>query len=523
MELSPLTSRPGLFRTLLCLLVALFAFLAFRNTLDNYFSASDSLPLIQSNQLQSPGDLLPIFSQKMMAGTTFPGVFYRPVSVLSYQLDYLVWQLNPFGYHLTDLILHILVTIMTLLLGLELTRGQWKVSLGAALLFTSHPLLVETVPAIARRQDILEALLLVLSFYAYLKNRQADRSGPPVLSLIFFLLALGTKETAVQLPGLVFFHALFLSGNKTGGLSVRLKSALRTVSPFLVVGLLFLIWRFHVLGGLGEDGSDLSPQLITARFFTGLFYPQDFLHIQNSWGLAAQLGFLVLALSILGLLLASSELFPGPVPGNGLPLLLLAWLAIPLAILIVTGSFAYRSLDSSLIPFSLLVCLVISRSFRTLRERRTIGKQDWRPWAPRNLSSAVLLGTTCLLAASLAIYSPLVRDYPQWRQSGRVAQRLLDLLAENLDRFPPHAVINIEGLPVALASPASSALPRAHSVSFLRDYSIQSWLDLQARDKDLKVVVSGSQVLPVDPRYLDLHIDRVSPGAVDVKIVWPQP
>ena len=523
MEFSPLTTRPKLFRLLLCLLVVLLGFLTFQNTLGNFFSASDSLTLIQSSRLQSVSDLAPIFSEKMMNGTTFEGIFYRPISILSYQLDYLVWRLNPFGYHLTDLVLHIMVTVMTLLLGLRLTKGDWKISLVAACLFTSHPILVETVPAIARRQDVLETLFLILSFYTYLSTNRTGRFNFPLWSLFFFILALGSKETAVQIPGLVFFHALIYPTGPAGRLIARIKGAILTTAPFLMVTLLYLAWRIHVLGSLGADGANYSPHWILAQFFTNLLYPQDFLYLKDNLGWMAVPGFVLVAMTALGFMLAKSRVSGLGSPGWKLPVLFLIWLILPLMVLIATGNFTHRNLYSSIVPFSLLVGVIIGRGIGLLHLIKVKEELTWKQALTRKYAGTGLLVSTCLLTASLVAYSPLIQDYPQWRQSGLIAQRVLTLLTENLEQFPHNAVINISGLPQVEAAPSSSLIPRAHSVSYLRDYSVQSWLNLQDGDRGLQVVARDPQVLPVNPVEPGVQISQVSPEAVDIKILWNQP
>ena len=520
---SLLRASPLVFsRAAACLLVALVAFFTYQSILRNDFTGSDTLTLIQSGRVQNVQDLAAIFSERMMSGTAFEGVFYRPISVLSFQLDYLIWGVNPFGYHLTDLLLHILVTVATFLLSLRLTRGMLRTSLVAALLFTSHPLLVETVPAIARRQDVLEALFLILSFQFYLRSRSGAGPGNPAASLGFFILALGTKETAIQIPGLVFVHAVVFPGGFGRLMGNRWIEGLRATSPFLLISLIYLVWRFHVLGGLGEDLSTLSPLWITGQYFTSLLYPQNFLYLSEG----PQAVTVLLALvPVLFILVVAFVKFLRSERGSGslkLYVLLVIWILLPLPILVLTGSFSYRSLYSTIIPFSLLLSLILAMGLGQLRDMKIFDRAAWRQLTTGEVSSIGLLAAVGLIAISLVAFTPLIRDYPQWRESGVVARQMLTLLNENLERFPRHAVLKINGLP-RIGPPASIlAGPGTHSVSYLRGYSIQSWLDLQCADHDLKLVTGYPQVVPAGPIDLDLQINRISSDEVEITIVWNQ-
>ena len=517
------TMPPRNFRVAACLLVALTAFLTYRACLQNDFTGSDSLTLIQSGRVQTVGDLAAIFSRRMMSGTTFEGVFYRPVSVLSFQLDYLMWGANPWGYHLTDLMLHVLVTVGTFLLGMRLTKGMWKTSLGAAFLFTSHPLLVETVPAIARRQDILEALFLILAFQFYLRDQGGAKKWNRAASWGFFILALGTKETAILIPGLVFFHALVFSEGFGRRARWRWKESILTTLPYLLICFLYLAWRLHVLGELGEDRSELSPLWITAHYFCGLLYPQNFLSLKHGPRAVAVLAVLVPVLVFLAVTFTGS--MRSHRDSGNLPLyfLLVMWVLLPLPILVLTGSFAYRSLYSTVVPFSLLLSVVLAKGLGRLWTMRASGRVSWNQLTAREFFIGGLVACTGFLAASLVAFTPLIRDYPQWRESGMVSRQMLALLDENLDRFPRNAVLNINGLPEVSPPTTIFSVRGTHSVSYLRDYSIQSWLDLRDDSRGLKVVMGNTHEVLPGSLDLDLQINHITNDYVDVTFVWNVP
>ncbi len=161
----------------------------------------------------------------------------------------LVWGLNPFGHHLTNIILHWINTFLVVLLVVRLVeiasllnsphpplrpRGgaegggviqpmesNSRFTLIAAattgLLFGLHPLHVESVAWVSERKDLLCALFYLLSIMAYtsyLKRgwrhayRQAGSRGHYLLALCFFILALLSKPMAVSLPFVLFISGL---------------------------------------------------------------------------------------------------------------------------------------------------------------------------------------------------------------------------------------------------------------------------------------------------------------------------
>ncbi|MBZ0166669.1 MAG: hypothetical protein K8I00_07655, partial [Candidatus Omnitrophica bacterium] len=70
--------------------------------------------------------------------------FYRPLQMLTYMADHFLWRDEPFGYHLTNLILHCLAGVCLLELLWVLTLNRWTAFFGT-LLFVSHPIHTEAV------------------------------------------------------------------------------------------------------------------------------------------------------------------------------------------------------------------------------------------------------------------------------------------------------------------------------------------------------------------------------------------
>ncbi|MCK4738951.1 MAG: tetratricopeptide repeat protein [Deltaproteobacteria bacterium] len=138
---------------------------------------------------------------------------WHPLTMLSLAIDYALWGSEPFGYHLTNLFLHLLNTILvavitiyliTIAYGSEKKRIlKFTAGILTALLFGIHPTHVESVAWISERKDVLCAFFFLLSLFAYTcfaKTDKKERQGYYILALFFFLLALLSKPMAITLP-----------------------------------------------------------------------------------------------------------------------------------------------------------------------------------------------------------------------------------------------------------------------------------------------------------------------------------
>lgn len=135
-----------------------------------------------------------------------------PVTWLTLGADYAMWGMRPFGYHLTNLLLHaasggVFYLVARRLLGLAmpvaspLARGLGAAA--AALFFSVHPLRVESVAWITERRDLTSGLFFLLMLLAYLKAHERApevRRGWLVASVGFAGLALASKSIVMGLP-----------------------------------------------------------------------------------------------------------------------------------------------------------------------------------------------------------------------------------------------------------------------------------------------------------------------------------
>ncbi len=132
-----------------------------------------------------------------------------PVTMASLTLDYTLWKLNPFGYHLTNILLHVLGGALIVWLFLELRAPPVAAGIGA-LLFIAHPAQVESVAWVAERKSLLALVFMLLSFIVYIRATRSPAVKPWGLaaSFLLFLVALLSKISVVVLPGVLFLYDL---------------------------------------------------------------------------------------------------------------------------------------------------------------------------------------------------------------------------------------------------------------------------------------------------------------------------
>jgi len=193
--------NPNALILLACLIAAVVAFCVYIPSLGNGFVNWDDSEYIYGNPYIKGFDL-------KWAFTAVIGSTWIPLTLLSFALDYAVWGLDPFGFHLSNSILHTLNTFMLAFLSARLAnwhgslgpKGLFMTALAAGLLFGIHPIHVESVAWATERKDVLNAFFFLLGLHAYLSYSKALRPLWYILTLIFFVLSLLSKPMTVTMP-----------------------------------------------------------------------------------------------------------------------------------------------------------------------------------------------------------------------------------------------------------------------------------------------------------------------------------
>lgn len=194
-----------------------------------YGFLSDDFPLIVANpRLQSWSLFFQNLLTPFFSFPTNPQLHYwRPTTLLSYALELRLWGGSPWGFHLTNILLHTANTLLLYLL-LKRFRPEGPLPWTASLLFLLHPAHGENIAWISGRTDLLAFLFLALSLLFRLEYEERKRGLS--ISLLFFTLALLSKEAA-----LLFLPLLFLLFPSKG-----LKNRLLLLLPYLSLLPLYL-------------------------------------------------------------------------------------------------------------------------------------------------------------------------------------------------------------------------------------------------------------------------------------------
>ncbi|MCX6745799.1 MAG: hypothetical protein NTX00_02145 [Candidatus Parcubacteria bacterium] len=186
------------------------------------------------------------------------GGSYRPMVNLVFWLNYQIGGLNPLPYHLTNLLFHIGVAFVIYLLGLLLFEEfkekhppeagppqADKIAILAAVIFSILPNHNEAVIWIAAIADPMMAFFYLLAFYLYVFFRKKDNFRALIFSVLFFCLALLSKEMAITLPLLILVWELYeaLSKNKFDWRNIILKPL-----GYWLILILYFIIRYLSIG-----------------------------------------------------------------------------------------------------------------------------------------------------------------------------------------------------------------------------------------------------------------------------------
>lgn len=141
------------------------------------------------------------------------GLYFRPLSQLFYIVDSLMWGVEPFGYHLTNLIFHILTSLLVFLLAWRLSASR-TVGLVAMALFAVMSVHSEAVAWIGARYDVICAFFYFSSVLFFVLYRHRGTPRFYLLSIAMFILALSSKEIAVTLPLVLLAYDLLYGSSK---------------------------------------------------------------------------------------------------------------------------------------------------------------------------------------------------------------------------------------------------------------------------------------------------------------------
>lgn len=254
-------TAPSFKTNLIFLFVILGTFYIYSRALTGPFIWDDEHFVLRNPSVKSVERVPEYFTSKETFAMEGNFAIYRPLRNISYLLDYLLFGLNPFGFHLVNLLLHIQNMILMAYL-VRLMTGSRFASIVSSVFFAFHPVQTEAVSWIKGRDDLIATFFYLASLALYIKGR--EKKSLYRGSVIFFALALLSKETALTLPLIIFLYNLHFPEKGDKKVSYH---------PYIYISLLYLLLRTIVVGRVGQT-EHWGGSFLTAFYtnWTGMVY-----------------------------------------------------------------------------------------------------------------------------------------------------------------------------------------------------------------------------------------------------------
>lgn len=179
---------------------------AYYNAVGNGFVFDDYLLVVDKSVIRTPHPLWTLLSDPLSLG-------YRPLRTFSYIVDYRIGGMQPWVFHLSNILYHWITACFVFLVALRLTNAptldkaywRWRPAIVMTLLWALHPVQTDAVTYIAGRRDILGGLCLFAGLWSYLRFRaslspESRRYGWLLLSCLLYGLGILSKESVIVLP-----------------------------------------------------------------------------------------------------------------------------------------------------------------------------------------------------------------------------------------------------------------------------------------------------------------------------------
>lgn len=261
--------------TVAFVLIVLITFGIYCNSLYGEFVWDDNdLILSHSGYFNDWGNVFSAFAKPFFGKSPT----YRPLLIVSFIIDYQLWGPQPFGFHYTNVLLHIMNALLVYLLVFILFKHTY-LALFSSLIFATHPIQTEAVAWISGRNDVIVTFfsLLTLIFYIRWRNlKGAKKVFTFVASLLAFGCVLLTKESGVVLLLLI----ILVDSCFQTDVPYRIGSRRKAYLSLILISFLYIFLRVRILGGIGLGHAGeyyvrrfLEPFIIYAYYFKILFFP----------------------------------------------------------------------------------------------------------------------------------------------------------------------------------------------------------------------------------------------------------
>src|SRR5262249_31104132 len=252
----------GLSRKLVLTLVLGVTIIGFGNTIFNGLDYDDNTQILESELIRNFANLKKALVTDVWfwraeqdkdplkeAGPSTP--YYRPIFIIYLMIGWHLFGTWAAGWHMANILVQLLAVYLAFLL-IERISKDYRLAGLASLIFAIHPLRSESVAWISGVTDPLLAVLLLSSFYLFLKYREERKGKFYVWSLVLSAFASFSKEPAACLPMMVMAYELFLA-NQDKPFRVRWQISVQHFSGFALISASYFLMRQRALGFVLSD------------------------------------------------------------------------------------------------------------------------------------------------------------------------------------------------------------------------------------------------------------------------------
>lgn len=204
--------------------ITLLILLVYSNSFDCSWHFDDTPNIVENPRLHMKEISWESIKSAIFSDRNNPHFPYRPVACLSFALNYYFGKLNVFGYHVVNLLIHLVASIFLFLFIYRTllylsSKRRWAgdpyfVALLATVLWAINPIQTQAVTYIVQRMASMAALFYLVSMYYYLEGRTSQEPRKKTLHFglcgLFFVLGLATKENAAMLPLSLFLYEVLI-------------------------------------------------------------------------------------------------------------------------------------------------------------------------------------------------------------------------------------------------------------------------------------------------------------------------
>ncbi|MCD6460446.1 tetratricopeptide repeat protein [bacterium] len=261
-------------KTIPYLLILTAGVIAYINTLANGFVYDDSSVIKKNRYIEHFSNIKDIFSVKHYFARSGVGKYkrygegsYRPIVTASYFMDFLLFGKNPFGFHLINLIYHLILCALIYNLLLAMTKNK-LFALISAILFAVHPLGTEPINAISFREDILCAVFLIIalkSYINYLNIKHRNIKYCFISNIAFFLSCLSKENGVILLPFIFVYNHMVYNPLNIKTLWAQIKRFIPVYIGYGATMLIYFIIRFKIFVLQEGVHEKISLQIISER------------------------------------------------------------------------------------------------------------------------------------------------------------------------------------------------------------------------------------------------------------------